>query len=574
VNLIKRHYTVIILAVLVGLIMSLPQFLLKQDLGKDYAGVYFSATDSEMYYTGRIRDIYDGHFKLSNAFLAEYKDLPYIQPPVPEIITAGLGYFSFSSDIPTRIHFATRFVIPAILILAVYVFVYRVTGSRVQGLLGASLIVLGLELLHNFREVFRVLQLEFTNNAALVFSRPVSPQMGVLFFFLYSIVFWEWLTKKKKSFLWASGILLGFSTYIYFYTWAFILAANGFLGLYFLYQKNFKDFWKLIGIHIIALVVSVPYLFNFYQFYQQPNSQFLSFHLGQFFSNRFFMNWSTVGGLVLLFLTQRNTSVRFVWFTSLLLGGFLAVNQQVITGRELTPAHFHWYFISVIVGLVVLFAIFKFFQLESRPKLKVVVSLLIFVFIFGYAFLRQNNSYSFYEKGYEQEQRFGKLYKWLDENTPVDSVVLVADRDRGDKISTFTHNNAYYSSFMFLSNTPIERLSDMHNLNLRLIGGPEDPSKTEDFLRENPKLVADFLGGLSTRRIYGCRTCFPEEEYQKAAEVYNKYLKIDLESQLSKYRLDYIVIDAMNDTWGPEGLPGVDILAELEDFKIYSYDSE
>ena len=198
-NLLRRHYAVIILAVLAGLIMSLPQFLLKRDLGEDYAGVYFSATDSEMYYTGRIRDIYDGHFKLSNAFLAEYKDLPYIQPPVPEIITAGLGYLSFSSDIPTRIHFATRFVIPALLILAVYILVFRVTGSRVQGLLGASLIVLGLELLHNFREVFRVLELQFTNNATLVFSRPISPQIGVLFFFLYGIFFWEWLTKKKQK---------------------------------------------------------------------------------------------------------------------------------------------------------------------------------------------------------------------------------------------------------------------------------------------------------------------------------------------------------------------------------------
>jgi len=276
----------------------------------------------------------------------------------------------------------------------------------------------------------------------------------------------------------------------------------------------------------------------------------------------------------LLFLTQKKAGVRFVWFTSLLLGGFLAINQQVITGQELTPAHFHWYFISVMVGLVVLFAVFKFFQLESRPKLKVVASLLIFVFIFGYAFLRQNNSYSFYEKGYEQEQKFGKLYEWLNNNTEKDSTVLVTDRNRGDKISTFTHNNAYYSSFMFLSNTPIERLGDMHNLNLRLIGGPEDPSKTEDFLRENPSLVADFLGGLSTRRIYGCRTCFPEEEYRTAAEVYNEYLKKDLESQLSKYQLDYIVIDAMIDTWNPEVLSGINILAELENFKIYSYDYE
>jgi len=559
----------VILAVLVGLIMFLPQFWLIQDLGDNYTGVYFSATDSEMYYTGRVRDIYDGHFKLSNAFLAEYKDLPYIQPPVPEIITAGLGYLSFSSDIPTRIHFATRFVIPAILILAAYIFVYRVTGSRVQGLLAASLIVLGLELLHNFREILRVLQLEFTNNATLAFSRPVSPQIGVLFFFLYGIFFWEWITKKKKSFLWASGILLGVSTYIYFYTWAFILAGNGFLGLYFLYQKNFKDFWRLIGIHVIAIVISIPYLFNLYQFYQQPNSQFLSFHAGQFPSRRFFMNWSTVGGLVLLFLTQKKTGVRFVWFTSLLLGGFLAVNQQVITGQELTPAHFHWYFISVVVGLVALFAFFRFFRLESRLKLKVVASLLIFVFILGYAFLRQKNSYSYYSGYFKNEQRFSKLYDWLNSNTEKDETILFLNPDRAYHFSTYTHNNVFYTGYMFLSNTPYDRLADMHNLGIRLNGVTEQSAAA--FFRKNPSIVANFIGGLSTRRIYGCRTCFPEKEYDKALENYKNHLSKDLTYYLNQYQLDYIVIDLKEDTWDVRKELGLTPVVTLEDFEIYRY---
>jgi len=255
-----------------------------------------------------------------------------------------------------------------------------------------------------------------------------------------------------------------------------------------------------------------------------------------------------------------------------MLGGFFAVNQQVFTGQELTPAHFHWYFIAPVFGLIGLMAFFKIFKLESRKILKLGIVIILVGFLFTSGVIKQQKSYAHYGEYYKARQRYGVVYDWLNDNTATDSVVLVADRDEGDNITAFTHNNAYFSSFMFLSNTPQERLADMHYLEVMLEGVSE--KNAEQFFRDNPNRVADLLGGFSIRRIYGCRTCFPEEEYTKAVSDYQKYLEDGLPALFNKYQLDYIVIDLQKDVWSPKNLSEAERVLIIGDFEIYRYNKE
>lgn len=569
IEIFKRHYFILFFAVAAVAVICLPQIWLQQDLGDDYQGVYFGGNDSETYYAGRIHDVYDGHPGLGNAFTVEYKDSAYIQPPLPEIILAGLGYLSFSKEIASRIFFASRVALPFFLFILIYAFVYRFTSSRGQGLLGTLLIFFGMDLVQNPRGFLDFFQFKFSNNSPVVFSRPVSPQMGMFFFFGYALFFWEWLKTKKNIFLYSAGIVLGLGIYIYFYTWAFILAANGFLGMYFFFTKSFENLKKLILLHLTALVVAIPYLLNLKEFYTLPNTDFLAFHAGMFPSRNFYMNWSAIVGFFVVILFWVKNRPKQVWLSCLMLGGFLAINQQVLSGRELTPAHFHWYFISPVFGLIGLMVFFRLLKLETRKILKIVSIVVMAGLLFTTGFVKQQKSYAHYRIYYQNRQKYGEVYTWLNQNTQTDSTVLVFDRNEGDNIAAFTHNNPYFSSFMFLSNTPSERLTDMHYLEIMLQGVTAETA--DKFFRDNPNRVADLIGGLSTRRIYGCRTCYPEEERIKAVKQFKDYYEQGAEFLLDKYELDYVIIDTQKDERSMNILPKSTLITEVGDFEIYSY---
>ena len=92
---LKNNWLPLAFAVLVGSIIVFPQIFLTIQLGNDYQGINFTQTDSENYYIARIREAYDGHLKIANAEFYEYKDLPYLQPALPEIILASLAKICF-----------------------------------------------------------------------------------------------------------------------------------------------------------------------------------------------------------------------------------------------------------------------------------------------------------------------------------------------------------------------------------------------------------------------------------------------------------------------------------------------
>lgn len=579
IQILRRHIGALLLAGTVAGLLILPQHLLKREAGSSYRGILFTASDSELYYDARIRDVYDGHFKLANAFAAEYKNLPYLQPPLPEWITAAVGFLSFHDDPVIRIFFATRIALPFLLTLLIYLFLYRVTNSRGIALVGAASVMIGMDILQNWRYVMRLVPfLPFGNpdpgSTPLTFSRPISPQMGVLFFFLYATFFWEWLTHNTRRQLYVAGVVLGLSFYVYIYTWAFVLMGNFLLGLLLLWRRQYTEVKQLLLLHAIALLVALPYAWNVLQFYQVPNREFLAYHNGQFPSRRFYMSWSALLGLACVPWIRARIPILKWWLAALLTGGFIALNQQVITGQELSPNHFHWYFISVVSGIAVLLAFFDIARLKSRRVVRYCVLTAIITLLLVYGARRQVNAYQAYREQYLSDQRWGGVFQWLQSHTAKDSVILTTDRNRGSALAFYTHNNPYYASFMFLSNTPMRRLEDMQNLRVRLMGVTADAA--EQFFLDNPELVADFIGGFSTRRRFGCRSCFaePEKVYRSVTESYRAYLQQDMKTRLDEYGLDYVVFDHTVDRWDLGEVAGLSRVAQVDGFDIYRYPSQ
>ncbi|OGE80338.1 MAG: hypothetical protein A2826_02690 [Candidatus Doudnabacteria bacterium RIFCSPHIGHO2_01_FULL_43_23] len=567
VEYLKKHHFVILLGIVVSLLCFLPQYWLERDLGDDYEGVYFSVTDSENYYGSRVGEIYDGHLGLGNAHLAEYKVLPYLQPPLPEIVYAGFGKL-VGWDRVEAILYGSRVVFPFILTLVIYSFVYSVSKSRLQSLLATAFIILGQNLLLNPMAILDLARGESKIFQALVYSRPVSPQFHSIFFFGYLALFWQWLETRTDKYLWWAAVLLGFLFYIYFYSWTFIFAFLAVLFLISFFKKDFILRKKLILHAILALAIAIPYFYNLYQFYQLPQREFLGTLQGLVSGRSFVFSELLVAGTVFFFISfWRKFAAQFWFFTALLLAGFIAINQQIITGQELFSPHYHWYINAPLVGIVLVMGFFELLHLQKHKKLAVaLVCLGLAGFVFN-GYVAQRNTYEKNQKYFVADQRYATLYDWLNLNTPKDSVVLTFSPYVGDNLPVYTHNNVFMSVQLMLNNTPEERIKDAYYLRIYFLDVKAD--EADEFFRGNPSIVADLLGGVANRRKYGCRTCFPESEFGPVIEGYKKFLEQGIEKQLDKYRLDYLVEDTSSDIWPAGILDRYKKIAEVGEFVVY-----
>lgn len=566
VNILKYHSAALLLAAIVAGLMYLPQYWFERDLGGEYRGVYLAATDSEEYYAARIGEIYDGHRRAANAYLFEYKQLPYIQPPLPEMLYAGVGKLLGFNRIQAVL-FGSRLIFPFLLTLLLYAFVYQLSRSRIVGLLGTALVLLGINLVLDPRAVFDVLGLKTSLKQGLWYSRPVSPQIHSLFLFGYLLLLWEWLKQRRTAFLIGAAIVLGLSFYVYFYLWSFLFAGVGVFALVTVWRRDFSVLRGLLLHLVIALLLAIPYLNNLWQFYQLPDAAFLAHLQGVIPSRAFKFDLLLAAGLiVLLFVGKRLDRTFYQWFASVLFGGFIAINQQVVTGKELHSAHYHWYLVAplVAVGLVLIAG-----QWSKRfPLMFYIGAAGFFVFLSFNAFVIQRSTYQYSSGLFRSPQRYAPLFEWLNKTTAKDSVVLTHSVWLNDILPAYTHNNVLTAIQAQLSTTPRERIEFDFYLPVYLEGVEE--ASAENYFRSHADYTGNLVGGVSTRlRTGGCRTCFADSEYRRISEGYRKFLTTGLDRQLATYQLDYIVDDTINDRW-PSGFLGhFTKVAQIGEFVVY-----
>src|SRR3989338_4225558 len=142
----KEHYMAFGLAILVGLIYIAPNIFFILSLGDDYKGIPMMQSANEESYLARIHEILDGHPMLGSPFLYEYKEEWPIAPPTGEM------FYAIPSIVlgvpPQNILIASRFFLPLILFLLVYLIIYRLSDSnafsgKINGIAGALFVTLG-----------------------------------------------------------------------------------------------------------------------------------------------------------------------------------------------------------------------------------------------------------------------------------------------------------------------------------------------------------------------------------------------------------------------------------------------
>lgn len=557
---IKTHWFAIVLSVVVGLVMIGPQLIFVRSLSSAYRGIYMMRSDAEVHYLARMEEFIDGN-GLGNAYLYEYKNsIPSIFFTISESVLA-IPARIFHIPVPT-LNLFYKFFLPFVISLLAYSFLFRLTRTKAWSLAGTSVIMLG-NILLSIPHALDIIYHNFTFSQFSLYARPINPEFSSILFFSYLHVFWAGVLKKEWKWFIASGLILGLSFYVYFYSYTFLIALNIIFAIMY-FTSNDRNLVKKILIATGGgIVLGIPVLINAYNVYHNiyyVNAARIS---AVVYTHAFRV--STLGMIVIFLFgwyvwRGKIKTVHSYFLAGLLITTFVAINQQVVTGVLIHEDHYHWYF-NVPIFLVTL--TWLAWNLFGKLKNKIIYPLLLAVFLvslYGSLFVQ----YSSYRHSYDyfaENQDYMSVFDWLKQYSSPESVVL-ANVDLSLFIPVYTQNNVYWSPYAAYYLVPTDDIEQRLFLFLKLYRYKN--SVNDEMMRkylltmsqQNPDL--DQFVGNDVLSVYP----------SGLAARYDYFLKHFADEQ-DKVHLDYIVVDnRQNPAWDLSGLKLILVFSD-DKFRIF-----
>jgi hypothetical protein len=279
--------------------------------------------------------------------------------------------------------------------------------------------------------------------------------------------------------------------------------------------------------------------------------------------------------IIFLLFFPRKWKKQYFFSLALVITPFIALNQQIITGKLLQNAHYHWFFhtpLAIIFLLIIFFSWISEKKWEFVKKISAIsiIGLSVYIGIFI-----QTVSYASMESEALQKQRYGPVMEWLNENAEKEEVVL-ATEELSRLIVVYTPLNVFYHrAAMYSLTTSNDRLLNTFFSFYRLNGVGEDEAQ-ESFFKERVR-VAHSIYGMYYRESTGSYEGIPDEVLQGIVQKYQESFSIPtnefLDKLWSKYEVKYLVWDQKNDSqWQLDKYSFLKNVAEIGDFIIYQND--
>jgi len=397
----------------------------------------------------------------------------------------------------------------------------------------------------------------------LAYSRLISPQVHSLFFFSFFLFFWMFLEKKKWIYGLASGIIFGLLFYTYPFAWMFVGSFFVFLALICVFRKKWLRIRNLVLISLIALLVASPFIFNLVQAMKDPVYPDVSLRYGWVKSHlpQIGITFLVLLIVFLLFFPRKGKK-RYDFSLAVVLTPLILLNQQVITGYLLGPARYHHYYYKPFVLIFLL--IIVFFQVRKVWKWLVLVILLIG---FYNAWLIQATSYALYEPLGIENQKYGAVFRWLNENGNKDEVVL-ANSYISDLIPIYTSLNTAANLDAHYSLVSDKQLLQRMFLLYRLNGVGADNVK-ETFYRDR-EIISKNIYAQKYHKQFGSYEAIPDQELDLFVKDYLDSLTNPIENILKRYQVRYLIWDTGNNSaWNVDQYQFLSLSYQQGGFKIY-----
>lgn len=394
----RNTLIVVLLAVLVGIFYSAPQFLIWQNLSaanEQYVGVQLHATpDVAHFYMPRAREVYDGHLWPGDLFFDEGR-LPL--NPAPPLLMGG--FIALFGGNVNAAYIAAMFFFSALIFLVFYFLGKVITKSNLWGyLIGliGNLTPIALLLPRAFFSVDYFLNIIVKNFYPLVnsvlpyiflarFDYPLLTEIFYIPAIIFLYLFWQNPSKKYAIF---TAVFTGLLFYAYFHYWVFLVIVLGVLFIYTLIfqrtdKNKLRNFLLIFG---ILAIISIPYWVNYFSFLSQPGADDYTLRLGHEVGRgfRFLSVWPyylvyLILALVVCVAYKKRDFNKAVLFWLILFSAFIVFNIQLVTGFVPFPAHFHRA-ISPFLFLIIFVLLYDWLALAQSRKpaiTKIILALLI-----------------------------------------------------------------------------------------------------------------------------------------------------------------------------------------------------
>lgn len=571
---IAKHKTAIILALLTSIIVAFPQVAFRIEHRSDgiYQGIELLPDNS---WPPRVREIMDGN-GFGSMYYKDGKNDPYLFQPLGSSVVAYMGK-PFSLDINNTLLLA-RFILSFVAFLLIYGFVFVVSRNKLVALSGAAMLLFT-DAVMNLSGL-RTLANGISPSNFLNISLPVNPAMIFIPLFGFLISFWLFYNKGGWRLGVLSAFLLGLNFYNYFYSWTYLYAFGGILVLLYLVQKKWSEAIRLGSVFLGALVVAIPYAINLSRASQFPTFTEVGMRMGIILTHTPLWVGTVVIIALIVFIVgfPREDKGKYLFGLALLLVPFITMNQQVITGKEMQVAHYHWYFHKPIA---ILFIIMVTFHLLNRLKTawyKQAFAILIIVTSFAVGIFIQINSFTS-NRGDAgvvaiERQKYGPVMQWFNQNAAKEDVVL-SNNDISYLVTIYTPLNVFYhrgAPYALVATK--ERLLDALFAFYRLRG--VDNKNVREIFSAERGYISWNIFGIHYRQLYGSYEAIPDEEFNDIVVRYEATLATPtsawLKQKMIQYEVNYVVWDkTTNPEWQLQKYPFLEKEALFGDLAIYRF---
>ncbi|MEK6940132.1 MAG: hypothetical protein AABX31_05375 [Nanoarchaeota archaeon] len=598
---IKEHKAAIAVSLLIGFIFLLPHLLipLLQDDSRNYSPLVVKGVDArsvdEVFYAAYVQEAAEGHL-LPRSNILEWKNtsiLSHAGAPFPSFIV-GMLSLVLGGVVPTYIF--SYFFFTALSSLLMYTLAYRLTRHKTLSLLAAPLLFFSPTYLLKFFSDQIVQPISY-------FSRFYPVLVDFPIFAVTLLAIFLLLERRKWKFALLSGILGGLLFYTYFYYWTFYLVFIGLLcGLY-LIKKDWVLFKKLALSCFLTITIGATFFLNSLNTIANQTEilRRLNAIVGR--SPEWLITLLLLSMVMMLAYTYKkfkkssiqNAENNFYFLLILTLASIVVMNVQVIVGYTINPRH--WlttalWPILVLAGIYVLEVVIGI-MINKRENLNKYFKASLFFFmglllLFGVLWQVRfaYTTHSVYSLSDSQLE----LFKWLNNHTAKDEVVLSISSEMILLIPVYTHNNNYIPNAV-VEPIPIPEIIARRLVAYKLVGVSEQDIAFLDnpcafgelmsFERSkegiyNYSLFEEAFSHLLTFEAAFPRSkgCAVPQEFRE--EVFKTYAALpdDKDTLIQKYVVDYVIIGAdEKDNLSLKALePHAQMAYRNADFTVYKVD--
>jgi len=538
---IKKHFLIILLSLMVGILTAAPEFFVKREMKNEYKDIHHIISGDEAYYLTRAQEIKDGYPFLANTYLAEHKNSAPSQFWLPDyLMVKPLDWFNFEV---TDGYVFYDFLYLAILVILTYIVFILLTKSVFISLIGASFLHLGF-----FLEDF---------------NRSPSPQFLFIFWLLLFILLLKYLERPKNIYLILGSVNLGLLFYLYPYYWMFYLVFIGLFVIFNLLRDRRFNFSPYLYMTVGALIIGLPYFISVYNslggaIYNESLARIgmIETH----FPSGIKIVFLSLAIIILTWVFYKkklitlNSTVIFLLSANIAVA--IATNQHIITGKNLEfSSHFlmisEFCFAFLIVYLIQ--ALFKFYKIKHVLLIKIFV-ILIIVLVSGFNIYNVLTKQIRLSDNDYYQQNYEPIFDWLNRNTEKDQVVF-ANREISGLIPIYTSNNVFYCGAIVLSSMANQEIWQ------RFIINNYWEAFNENFIKKNErgffgtKYISAYNHNLSKnklRKIFGLEPVTyvktPEDEINKVMSLAKNIKSQSFQELIKKYKADYLIWDKNTDT--------------------------